>query len=153
MALIFESMTSYMFLIFLFVLYFVMKSPLSFGKKFVKRSHTYLTHVCRLLQSVESPERADRKQKLSANTVALISCRSRLTIMLADVARGEGKWGWERLNVNTGGLSGLNYGSLSVLTSSNLTLPLTNHNFLLLLAAPASIMVSLLLQLMKASVG
>ena len=37
------------------------------------------------------------KIDLSANTVAFISCRSRLTIMLAGVARGysrEEKWVW-----------------------------------------------------------
>ena len=36
-----------------------------------EKCDTYLTHVCRLLQNVDSLERIGRKQKLSANTVAL----------------------------------------------------------------------------------
>ena len=38
-----------------------------------ERSDTYLTYVCRQLPSVESPERTDRKQKLSANAVTYTS--------------------------------------------------------------------------------
>jgi hypothetical protein len=34
-----------------------------------KRNDTYLNHVSRLLQSIESPERTDKKHMLSANTV------------------------------------------------------------------------------------
>ena len=49
----------------------------------------YLTHVCRQPWSVERSERTQRKQELSANTVAFTSCRSRLTIMLACAGRGE----------------------------------------------------------------
>ena len=43
-------------------------------------SDTYLTHVCRLLQSVESLERTDKKPELSVNFVAFISCRSKIII-------------------------------------------------------------------------
>ena len=47
-----------------------------------------VTPTCRFPWSIESPERTDRKQELSVNTVAYISCRSNLIIMLVGAARG-----------------------------------------------------------------
>ena len=58
---------------------------------------TYLTHVCRHQHSSEKIE------ELSSNNVTFTSCRSRLTKVLADVARekkgrvGEAKWGYWKL--------------------------------------------------------
>ena len=55
-------------------------------KRMLKRgegSDTYLTHVCRMLQSVDGLERMDKKLELSVNSVDFISCRSRLTVLLA----------------------------------------------------------------------
>jgi len=66
-----------------------------------EKSDTYLIHICRLPQSVKSLERPYEKLELSDNTVAFISCRSRLAIMLADVARGQ--WGKGKLGVAEAG--------------------------------------------------
>ena len=52
-----------------------------------ERSDIYSTLVCRLPWSTERVEIIDKKQKLSANTVAFISYRIRLTLMLADPPR------------------------------------------------------------------
>ena len=52
-----------------------------------ERSDTYLTHVYRLPWSIGSPERTDKKQELSVNTVAFINCRIKVTIMLVDANR------------------------------------------------------------------
>ena len=52
------------------------------------KSDTYLTQVCKLLQSIENLERIHKKPELSANIVAFISCRSRLTLMLAGAPGG-----------------------------------------------------------------
>jgi hypothetical protein len=41
-----------------------------------ERRDTYLTHVCRLLQSVKCVERIDKKLKFSANTVTFVICRN-----------------------------------------------------------------------------
>jgi len=38
-----------------------------------------LTHVCRMPWSIESLERMYKNQKVSANTVAYINCKSRVT--------------------------------------------------------------------------
>ena len=46
------------------------------GLKRGERSDIYLTHVCRRPQSIKSVERIGKNQKLSANAVAFISCKS-----------------------------------------------------------------------------
>ena len=48
-----------------------------------------MTHICRLPRSIESLERIDKEQDISAKTVAFISYRSRLNIIVAAAARGE----------------------------------------------------------------
>ena len=50
-----------------------------------------LTQVSRLQRNVESLPINDEKPELPASKVAFISCRSRLTIMLADGTRGSGE--------------------------------------------------------------
>ena len=64
-----------------------MKKTKKNGLKWGERIDAYLTHVCRLPQNVESLERTDKNPELSANTVAFISCRSRLAIVRAGAAR------------------------------------------------------------------
>ena len=51
---------------------------------------TYLTHVCRHHWS-RKPDKKMKYKELSANTVAFISCRRRLSKVLAGVAREERK--------------------------------------------------------------
>ena len=58
-----------------------------------ERTDTYLMLVCRLLQSIERLERIYKKTRAFSQHVAFISCRSRLTIMLAGTARGSGEKG------------------------------------------------------------
>ena len=48
---------------------------------------TYLTHVCRLQWGIESVQKIDENQKLSASTVEIITCINILTIMLAGAGR------------------------------------------------------------------
>ena len=63
------------------------KSSLLRGIELFK--YIYLTHDCRLPLSVSSLGRIDKKkQELSANTVAFISCTSRLTIVVAVATTG-----------------------------------------------------------------
>jgi hypothetical protein len=45
-----------------------------------------MTPICRVPQSVESPKRIDKKPEFSAKTVAFVSCRNRLTLILAGAA-------------------------------------------------------------------
>ena len=67
------------------------------GEKVWHLPDTYLQ-----LQIIDKWKRTHRKWELSANTVAFISCRSRLTIMLAGATRwrgevGEAEWGYHML--------------------------------------------------------
>jgi hypothetical protein len=76
--------------------------------------NAYLIHACRQPQIVERSEWEHTKQELLANTVAFISCRSRLTIILVGAAKGEkgngGGGGQVKLpDVNTEKLSDLKY--------------------------------------------
>ena len=52
-------------------------------------------NVCRYLYSIKRLRCKHKDWELSANTVAFVSCRSRLTIMLAgaSIGRREGGWG------------------------------------------------------------
>ena len=54
--------------------------------KWREKSNTYLTNVYRLPQSIGSPEK-ERENRSFQPTLAFISCRSRLTIMLAGAAK------------------------------------------------------------------
>ena len=60
-------------------------------KSMLKRGddcNAYLIHACRQPQIVERSEWEHTKQELLANTVAFISCRRRLTKVLAGATRG-----------------------------------------------------------------
>ena len=75
---------------------------------------TYLSHVCRHHRSGENSEKIKYKIKLSANTVAFISCRSRLTKVLGAATREkkgsmDGRGLLNLPNVGTGRLLGLKY--------------------------------------------
>ena len=52
-----------------------------------RKSDAYLANVCRLPQNIESIERIDKNQRVLANAVSFVNCRSRLTIMPAGAAR------------------------------------------------------------------
>ena len=54
-----------------------------------EESDTYLTHACRHPCSRDSLEKKMKNEELSANTVAFISYRRRLTKVLAGAARGK----------------------------------------------------------------
>ena len=106
--------------------------------KWRKDSDTYLTIVCRHCWSKQITMKVD---KLLA--VAFIGWRGKLTKVLAGAARGEtgskGGGRWVRANSQ-------------VSTSDSLTRPPPALLPFSLLAAPANTLVSLSLQLMKASV-
>jgi len=57
-----------------------------------KECDIYLTQVCRYLCSVERSRWKHKDQELSANTVVFVSCRNRLTIVLAGAIRGRPSW-------------------------------------------------------------
>ena len=72
--------------------YYLETSSLFLGKiKKLKRREEcdiYLTHVCRTSLEQREPGEKMKYEELSANTMAFINCRHRLTKVLADAARG-----------------------------------------------------------------
>ena len=118
-------------------------------------------------QEQREPDEKIKYIELSVNTVAFISCRCRLTKVLAGATMGEtgNKDGGSHVrlpDVDTGRLSGLKYSwynvpnrwqtCLPISTSDNLTRPPPPLLPFSPLAAPANTLVSLHLQLMNATV-
>ena len=108
---------------------------------------TYLKHVCRHRWSKESPVKRWNIRSFQPNTMAFISCEDRLTKQGegGEVRVEEAEWGYWM------SIPGFNPESLLVSTFDNLTrLPPSLLPFYPL-AAPANTLVSLRLQLMKAT--
>jgi hypothetical protein len=129
-----------------------------------KECDIYLTHICRHHSSRDSLVKRWKCKELSANTVAFIIFKRRLTKVLAGAARrkqGEGyavsNWQWLWLTKSTSNLKrhiNLYFNPMSLLVSTfdNLTWPPLPLLPFYPLAAPANTLVSPGLQLMKATV-